>query len=166
MYATPPFPPYGNAHDPNKKREQVPPQHWFEDTGRFKLEIKHPPLIQLGSTIRFYFKASDVTDGPISTFSTALAAVILDRYGYQAVSSYFTYGNVTADPSGSNLFYIDVQINPICEVNWFEIQWSGAYQPQDGTGPWPFQTQRGFRVFAPTSPSRHYLMATDQFGAH
>ena len=154
---------------PDNQHGQPGPQTWNEDTGVFAVQISHPPWIQRGSTIRFRLVVSHTTDGQIGTparpFTTPLAATILDRYRQPVLAGYFTVGTVSSDPTNSNNFFVDVQVSPSCELEYFEIKWTATYTPVGSSTALPIQTSRGFKVYQPTKPGKHYFYSTKTFGA-
>lgn len=153
---------------PDARHIQTRPQDWTEDTGVYIITITHPPMIQRGSTIRFRFRIKHIDDGVINTlaqFTTPLAASMIDRYRQPALAGYFTVGAVSVDPSFGNCFYSDVLVMPQCELDFFEIRWTGAYTPNAGPPAKTFTTQRGFRVIQPAQPGKHFFVRTDQYGA-
>ena len=169
MYAHPPFDETWTTGDPENNHRETKPQDWHEDTGTFYLTITHPPLIQRGTTVRFKFKAAHVLDGAIgisgAPFSTPLTPTILDRYQQAALASYFSVGTVTNYPVGSNEYYADVQVQAVCELDWFEVKWAAGYTPVAGPPALEIQKVQSFRIYEPTRPSSHYFYDTKTFGA-
>ena len=162
-YATPPFNQYPPI--PTNTHNQVTPQQWNEDDGTFQKAVTHSPWVQRGTTMRFQFAATHILDGAITSWTTGPTAAILDRYRLPALASYFTVGTVTANPVGSNLFYADVQIATLTELDYFEIKWSGTYTPKAGAPALLVQSVRGFRVFQPAKSGKHFFYDTKTFGA-
>ena len=139
-------------------------------TGTFKVRLTHPPWMQRGTTMRFKFKSEHVLDGVIGTptrpFTTPLTATILDRFLQAAQTAFFTVGAVTNYPTNTNEFYVDVSPTTVCDLQYFEIRWTAGYTPVAGPPALAIQSTRGFRVFQPAKPSKHYFYDTKTFGAH
>ena len=171
-YGTPPFPewPSGpSAETPDNTLKSSKLQNFPEDSGTFQISLNQPVEIQRGTTMRFTFQAAHVKDGAIGTstqpFTTPLALAILDRNRQAVLSAMFTVGPVTNYPAGSNQFYVDVTATSVCDLQFFEAKWTATYTPIGTLTALPIQSVRGFKVFQPAGPGRHYFFATNQFGA-
>jgi len=155
--------PSPSSVSPSLRESQTPVLEYNVDTGTFRIKMLTPPWIERGTTARFKFYAEHTIDGAITTYTTALAASVLDANGNQVLVSYATVGTVTADQGSMGQYYVDITANTIMPAGVYVIQWTGAYTPKAGGPALPMQFRRNFRVQVTAAPSKYFLKQTGHF---
>jgi len=166
------YPPYYSPQppspvsDPRLANKQTPVLIYQIDTGVFKIWLSAPPWAEAGSTTRFTFTAIHVKDGLIGGSATPYAsgptAAILDGSG-NTVTTGITLGTVTADPTQSGNYYIDVTFASTVANGDYEIQWTATYTPILGPPALTLYARRAIRLQKTTAPSKFFFKDTSKF---
>lgn len=157
-YGTPPFNTTGN---PNAV-VQTPPQEFDMDNGAFKIRLTTPVWNERGAAARATFYAEHYLDGPVTSYTQALAVGILDKNGNAVLTSYITAGAVTADPAASGTYFAYITLNTIAPEGLYIIEWTGTYTPKAGGAALSLRFRRSFRVKATGKDSQFYFVGADQ----